>query len=198
MKAKFIILTALLFLFGCSRGWDYKDYFNFYNQFEEPSYVEIESNGFIYQLQYRPKEFLAINELKTDPAINNKLIESELTKYDEGLNYCLRISSTENVDVLTQNLPNDGEYYTRIGKLNVDFPYLISGINDADTIRCQFHHFERAYKIQPFIQVLFSLNATDENRPNTIQFEDIIFNDGRLIEFKNLENYYTQLPELNL
>ncbi|MFT6111453.1 MAG: hypothetical protein ACJAXV_000222 [Bacteroidia bacterium] len=199
MTTKLIILGVCLGSFtSCGNKLDFKSYFDFYNQFQEGSYMEVLDNGYIYQLQYRPKEYLSINELKTNPKINSSLIRKEMNEYAEGLNFCLRIASEKHEDVLEKNTSAKSEYYERIGKLNADFPYNVAGVNETDTMLCQFHHYERTYKVQPFVQVLFSLNGDMQTMPDKVIFDDIIFNGGKRIEFTEIIKYLNQLPKLNI
>lgn len=193
-----VISIFLSTLSSCINKLGHKDYFNFFNQFKETSFIEVKKNGFVYQLQARPAEYLAVNELKTSNSISSQAIQSEVDRFDNGMNFCIRISSEINEDVLSKKMKNEGEYFERIAKLNTDFPYVVSGLINQDTVHCQFHHFERAYKLQPFIQVLFNLNTKGNKIPNKIIFEDVIFNNGEIIEFLNFNDYYTSLPKLNI
>jgi hypothetical protein len=199
MKNNLLLISLVIGLSSCHKTLDYKEYFNYYNQFSAESFIEFEENGFNYKLQYRPKEFMAINDLKSDPKINAALITKVSSEYDNGYSFCLRISSTKNEDVLEKNTQSKTEYFDRIGRLNADFPYAIVGVNGVDTIRCQFHHYERTYKVQPFVQILFSLNPMKSAEiPEKVVFQDIIFNNGLIIEFKDFKTYYNQLPKLKI
>jgi len=199
MNVKIVIVSACLGMFiSCGNALGYKEYFNYFNQFQEGSYIEVQDQGFIYQLQYRPKEYMSVNELKTNPEISSGLIKKEMDGYSEGLNFCLRISSEVHEDVLEKNTTDKSEYYERIGKLNADFPYTVAGISGEDTILCQFHHYERTYRVRPFVQVLFSLNGTKDQMPDKLIFDDIIFNEGKRIEFTNIIKHQNQLPKLNI
>ena len=198
IKISLILFSLVFGLVSCNESMDYKNYFNHFSQFNENSFLEVESNGYVYQLQYRPKEYQSVNELKMDPSICSSKIKEEMNKFGNGLDFCLRISSSIHEDVLEKNLSDQSGYYDRIAKLNMDFPQVIAGIDNKDTLLCQFHHFERAYKVQPFIQVLFSLNGNEEALPNKIVFNDVIFNDGNTIEFNEFKMYYDQLPKLKI
>ncbi|PCJ64356.1 MAG: hypothetical protein COA58_13460 [Bacteroidetes bacterium] len=183
---------------SCSSGIGYKEYFNFFNQFDEGSSMVFVDGDITYSLQFRPAEFLALNHIKSDSEINADKISKTISDYEQGLNFCLRISSVKNEDILDLNTKDKGEYYGRIAMLNVDFPRLIAGISKKDTMRCQIHHYERTYKVQPFVQVLFNIKSNKENLPENVVFYDDIFNEGKKIEFKNFKEYYSNLPKLNI
>jgi len=195
----FLILSVLIcFLSSCFDDLDNKEYFNFYNSFEEASYIEIVKGDFIYQLQYRPPEFLALNSLKSNKTISDSELSDEIDKYNQGLNFCLRIKSIRDEDALEANTASRAEYYQRIGQLTSEFQNSIIGVNKTDTIRCQFHLYEPSYKIHPFVQVLFSLNGSKEELPSEIVHLDNIFNKNELIRFNNFINYQESLPDLDI
>jgi len=113
--------------------------------------------------------------------------------------YCLRIGLEEtNKDVMKYNLLDESEYYHRIELLNSAFSQLTWGLSGEDTIYTGFHHFERAYKLRPFIQVMFSMSDQQDRNPDKIVFDDFIFNQGEAIVFENMNQYNNRLPKLGL
>ena len=193
-----LVLIACFILTGCSEKLSYRDFFRYFNTFQKGSFIENSENGFKYQLQYRPSDFLALSHLRGSNDISGSKIENTKKEFEDGLTFCLRIATDSSEDVLKKNTFESNEYFARIAALNIDFPYLILGVKDQDTFTCQFHHFERTYKIQPFIQVLFNIATPDKKVPDKILFKDDIFNEGRIIEFPNFKDYMNHLPDLDL
>ena len=181
---------------GCTNGIPPIDYFNYFNSYSEGSYIQQSQNGFVYQLQHRSAEFMALNELKGDGTMDFSEVSSLRKKYAEGENFCLRIKSEQHEDVMRKNLQSEDGYFKRIEMLSTYFPLMVAGISGTDTIPCQFHHFERTYTVQPFIQVLFSLE--DGHSVDKIIFTDAIFNNGETIALEHITTYIEELPILKL
>jgi hypothetical protein len=189
--------SALLFCFGCKETLSKKEYYQYFSKYEKSSYLEVENNGYVYQLQFRPPEFMALNDLKSGKDFSKNTIQQKIEEYTSGNSFCLRIQETEPSDVLRSRVDQNG-YYQRIAALNSDFPYLIKGVSDqSDSLSCQFHLFERNYKVTPFVQVLFSL-PNESGALEEVLFKDIIFNNGEEIRFSSFSNYKNSLPQLQL
>lgn len=181
---------------SCNRGISPIEYFNYFNGYDEGSYIQTTQNGFVYQLQHRSPEFMALNELKGTDIQDFDEVSSMSKKYSEGQNFCLRIKSEQHEDVMRTELNSEAEYYQRIEMLSTYFPLMVTGISGTDSIPCEFHHFERTYTVQPFIQILFSLKQGQELE--RIIFNDAIFNNGQTIELENINTYKEGLPTLKL
>ncbi len=192
------LIIAYFTLSSCAEKLDNSAFFRFFNTFQSGSYIEKKENGFKYQLQYRPTDFLAITHLRGKEELSGAEIETAKKEFADGLTFCLRVAADSNEDVLKKNTFSTEEYYQRIAALNMEFPYLVLGVNDQDTFTCQFHHFERTYNVQPFIQVLFNLSIPENKVPDKILFKDEIFNEGIVIEFSNFKEYQKHLPMLDL
>ena len=193
------LLIAGLTITGCSTKLSPTDYFNEFNSFQSASYIESNHNGVTYKLQYRPVEFQALNALKGTGNVNADAIQTQIDSFADRQLYCLRIQvDSADEDILRHNLSDEGEYYHRLELLNNKFGVMTWGLSGQDTVHTGFHHFERTYKIRPFVQVLFSLNDKDGNMPDKLVFEDYIFNHGEPIVFQNIRAYNNRLPKLGL
>jgi hypothetical protein len=197
MRTVLPLSLIVVLLCSCGTGLPKNEYFNYFNGFMEGSYIEVKQGEYIYQLQVRPAEYMALNENKTSNTLSSSEIEESISEYEEDLDFCLRISSTKHEDVLEKGNLSPTDYYKRIELLTTSFPLMIAGTTQTDTIYPSLHHFERAYKIRPFIQVLFTLSKGSP-MPEDILFEDFIFQDGVQIKFKDFQDYYKNLPKLKL
>lgn len=197
VKLSAIVSLLFLLLSACEEKLAPVEYFNYFNSYAEGSYVEYSKNGFIYQLQHRSPDFMALNDLKGSSKVNEFSQVSELRKeYEEGQNFCLRIKSDEHENVLRKDLSSEENYFQRIEMLTTHFPLMLTGVGSTDSIPCQFHHFERTYTIRPFVQVLFTLKEGE--KIEKIIFKDDIFNNGEKIELEHINTYIQGLPKLKL
>lgn len=194
--APYLLICTLVFS-SCVKELDKEEYFNFFNGYMDDSYIEVQEGDYLYQLQARPSAFLALNEAKSDKKLSNNDIEKLAGEYDADLDFCLRISSVKQENILGKDNKDKRDYFRKIELLSSSFPLMICGISANDTTRCSLHHFERTYNIRPFVQVLFTLKKEDQ-LPNKILFKDQIFQNGKSILFPNFKDYYNNLPELNL
>lgn len=196
LKNFILILLISSSIVGCGDRMEPIEYFNYFNNFNEGSFIEHSENGFIYQLQLRSPEFMAINELKGTDAQDFSDVSSISKDFEEGQNFCLRIKSEKHEDVMRKNLTSEEGYYKRIEMLSTYFPLMVTGMSGTDSIPCQFHHFERTYTVRPFVQVLFTLKENQDLEK--IIFTDAIFNSGNSIELDHIKTYIEELPKLKL
>ena len=200
MKKTVLIITTFLTIFcasGCGKTLEYKEYFSFYNQFEQGSFVEFMDSNCLYKLQYRPVEYMALSDLRSKRELitteNIDSIQNELA--GSGYNFCIRIFSKDDSPILDEA---DVSYYQNISQLTSDFPLLVYGLTaTGDTAYCRFSHFERSYNLQPFVQILFNLHSDNATEINSVNFTDEIFNQGSLIEFE-INRYIKNLPKLKI
>ncbi|MBO6517285.1 MAG: hypothetical protein JJ975_12110 [Bacteroidia bacterium] len=194
------VFVLFLFCSSCQRqDMTATEYFNHFNSFQSESYIEKSENGVRYKLQYRPKDFQAINALKGSGLIDRETVDNQMDSFADAQLYCLRIEvDSSGEDILKHNLTDQADYFRRLELLNNAFPRMTWGMSGRDTIYTGFHHFERTYKLRPFVQVLFSLNGNESQNPDEIVFEDYIFNNGTEIKFEELNQYHNRLPKLKL
>lgn len=192
----FILLSGMLS--ACNSGWDKAKYYNYYSQFKPGSYIKIEREGLQYLLQYRPPGFMALNELKGSGDITQSAFKETLKNYTGGYHFCLRLMTLDTGQVLEHNIRYQGEYYNRIAILNGEFSSLIKGVvEEDDTLYTEFHHYERAYDLRPFEQVLFTISKKEGRLPREIVFDDRIFTGSRVV-FQDFKNHLFNQPQLNL
>ncbi len=197
MKKTILIITTLSVICGCGKNLDYKDYFSFYNRFSQESFVEDTASHFLYKLQYRPADYMALCDIRAKKErVNSKSLETKRTELTgTGQNFCIRIFSDDGAPVLDKS---DIAYYEKILQLTNEFPHSIYGLTTSgDTAYCRFSHFERSYNLQPFVQVLFNLHSNKSTEIATVRFFDGIFNQGTPIEF-DVSQYIKNLPKLKI
>jgi hypothetical protein len=197
-RPSLILLCLCIALSSCDNGKNHTEYFNYYNSFEEGSFIQVENKGLIYKLQYRNPELLALIAMRGEKSIDKKKFQEIKEDYQEGSSFSIRIFSKSNGLILDRTTVGSDEYYKRIEMLNTEFPNLVVGVNANDTSYCQFHHFERTYNVQPFVQVLFNIPNSNGKDFDQLLFQDLIFNDGEIVVFPDFKNYKNHLPKLKL
>lgn len=199
-KYNFICLNwAFVFvqLLSCKHGVNLDVYYSSYVSFAKNTYLTKEVGNHIYMLQYRPKEFLALVDLKgTEEYLTQNRLNKAAKNYANDNHFCLRIMTKDSSDVLLNDTDESG-FYNRIGLLNADLNQMIIGIDNNDTAFVSFHHFERTYKLQPYVQILFSLSKT-QSFPNTILYKDEIFENGSFVIFEDCKKLYDEQLRLAL
>jgi hypothetical protein len=150
-------------------------------------------------LNYRTNEFMALSELNGEEVDAQKL-DKALKNYACCEHFLLRIFSNDTIsEALSYKIINEQEYYERIRFLSSDFgskTYLIDG---KDTLSCTFHHFERTYKMKPYISLNLIYEKKSTNRYNkmTLVIEPTIFNSS-VIRFDLNESMLEKLPKLKI
>ena len=184
---------------SCTPKLSATDYFNHFNTYQSESYLEVVKNGIRYKLQYRPKEFQAVNALKGSGDVNREEVNQQINNAGDPHLYCLRVEAEEGgEDIMQFNLSSKEDYFRRVELLNSEFNNMVVGVKNQDTTYTRFHHFERTYQLRPFVQVVFSLNKSDDHHPGEIVFTDYIFNEGEEIVFHQVDQYQNKLPRLGL
>jgi len=199
----FIFIAVLLTgIFGCA--------FNGLNPKKYIKWVENESNGlkvskkinhFIYQVQYKPVQYIAIREALSEGKINNDIINKKLRELGQYYYFTVQISSEDGkTPMLKYNLKSTGEYYQR---LNYFVSYAQSDftlLNGYDTIPCTLYHFEENYNLTPFNRMVIGFENPNNKavmKDLTLIFNDNILNTG-IVEFTIESKKIKKIPKLKI
>ncbi|MBI1308194.1 MAG: hypothetical protein GC181_16450 [Bacteroidetes bacterium] len=189
----------MMILSGCRKSLTPTEYFNFYNTFQPESFLECDSKDLVYKLQHRPSQFQALNFLKGSGDISKETVTKLSDSAGDDRLYCLRIElKNKEDDILRYKAEEDADYYNRIELLTAEFPFLIQGIVGEDTLGVALHHFERAYKLRPFINITFSMAGSSDELPDKILFHDWVFQNGEIIEFDHVNTLKRNQPKLSI
>lgn len=192
MQVKLTLIALFtVALSSCTKTLDKPEYYNYFNAFQEGSYIELVDNDFVYQLQHRPAKFRALVELRKEEHFDK--LDSVAEEYSQSSQYVIRISHKDDPDILGANI-QDAAFFKRIELLSSKFPMMVDFEFSNDTLPPSFHHFERSYKLRPFVQVLFDQRSLEN--PNSIAFHDYIFQNGKTIRFEGINTLISSHPKL--
>ncbi len=175
-------------------------------QEELVKYVEDEGNGlkikeevgeFVFTLQYKPIEYMAINELgnkngDTTGLAGTKEALSEMEQFN------LTIESKDGkTEMLKNQIQNDEDYFRRIEYFSMAAEKDIKMISGKDTLPCVLYHFERSYDITPYSKMVigFKKNAKENIEDRVISFNESILGIGT-INFRVKNKDIKNIPQL--
>lgn len=164
-------LTRIAYLFfccqlfaACKAGLNPADYIRWVENKTNGLHVEIEEQGYVFDLQYTPLEYLAIREFAHD-----ELSKTAVTEYlpkIEGLQYfTLKIATANRAeDVLKHKLSEKNEYYHRIQYFSSVMQNDLTLLDGAETLHCKLFHYQRDYNIAPYQTFLIAFPNSSKNQ----------------------------------
>ena len=136
-------------------------------------------NGYRFQLQYRPHDYVLLHE--NSGQVDDPKGWPEALKDLEGLQYyTLRIATEDgSVSPLQANLQSETEYYDRLAYLSNSIAADLSLIQGTDTLPCRLHHLERTYQMAPYSQLVLAFeDAPADGSDRQLHFRDRMFGTG--------------------
>jgi hypothetical protein len=133
-----------------------------------------------YILQYKPHDYLACMEFKSDTVRKNELVKKE-EEFKGMVYFDFKIHIPDGyTEFLKYGISSASEYQQRVNYCAFNMQYEISIIQNADTIPCTMYLFERAYDVMPEGTFLlgFDERAIDANKEMTFLFNDKLFRKG--------------------
>jgi hypothetical protein len=192
------ILLLSLLLAGCSqlpekhKGIDHTSLPNKETQLELPvfvKWVENEENELVknktiseinYQVAFLPCDYLAYTELKNEDYTPQQFEQTK--KNYEGMSYFkLRIEVKEHTgELLKYALSSARQYNERISYMAFRMQQDLFLVQGKDTLYPGLYHFERAYDLAPFADVMLAFDNAKFHPENefTIVYNDRLFNKG--------------------
>lgn len=141
-------------------------------------------NDIEFHLAFNPKEHMALKEL--GPNASAKEIRKAISSYEELYYFTLRIKAPNNQEeLLKYQLNTRNEYTQRVNYLSFDIQkdvWIV--VDNTDTIPCGISHFERAYNVTNFSDILLGFDKVQLNKLNpnwkeiTVIYNDKLFNKG--------------------
>jgi hypothetical protein len=158
----------------------------------------VERNGFIIDAQFKPAEFLLINEHRRDQSGLTDTAIADWKRSQEGsYHFTLRLASAKGAPFLNEGLHSNEEYYQRIRYYTELVDQDLQLVINRDTIPCAVSLFERTYGAAPFDNLVFSF-VTD--RPFGSTDIQLIYDDHALglgpLRFDFLKEDLLELPML--
>ena len=175
MKKVLTIILSLFLLLACTRSLSVSDYAAWCSDPENGLVTKKESGKFKFELEYRPQELVALQNLNDD--ISNKdAFDNELRELSGFQFFNFKISGKGTTDFLKTGVSDQSEYYQRLAYFSSfaqpDF-FLVEG---KDTLACSMYHFERNYGISPFQTILLGF----DNSKTSIEDKKLIYEDKTL------------------
>jgi hypothetical protein len=157
-----------------------QEYMNYINSKENGLLKSIDIGDYLIEVQYRPVEYTALQEIGVDQATKETL--NELVQQHKGEHCVLfRIGSKDKkTDALAIGITDQQQYNDRISylisQINKDI-YLVDG---KDTIPCSMHHFERSYHLTHYHTILFTFDKPEGRSKEEEGDKTIVYNDNLL------------------
>ena len=186
-------------MISCSHSLLTQEYVEWNRDEENGLYKTIEQDGYSFQLQYRPQEFVAISNSSDPLSIDPNAFYEELEELKKYQFFTLRLSSSAHPDFLKANLSSQEEYYQRVAYYSSFAQNDFKLVEEEDTLQCVMYHFERNYGIQPFQTLLLGFKNPGEapDKDKTLIYQDRILGLEPVsitIQSKNLKH----IPQLRL
>lgn len=139
-------------------------------------------NNIRFEAQYRPVEEIIATESK-----NKTLTQEEYSarkKELEGMQYYLLRIKADNTsqDVLTYNMTDQSEYFTRDNYYAFGFKEDIQLVEN-DTLACGLYHYINTHGLSPHIEVLMAFKETHSKEDRTLVIFDQVYKTG-IIKFR--------------
>ena len=147
------IVSLVIFSFISNRKLTPENYFNWFNSSQCTVSSWKQSDFMIMNLNYRTNEYMALSELNGE-TVSEVNFKAALKNYNCCEHFLLKIFASDTIsEALSYKIINEQEYYERIRFLSSDFGSKVVLVDGSDTLPCTFHHFERTYKMKPYISV---------------------------------------------
>lgn len=205
MKNGFLLILSLVtisvvfFSFYSVKRLKPADYFKWFQAKDCPVSIWQQSDEMLFNLNYRSKEYMALTELNGEEFTEEKF-NTSLENYNCCDHFLLKIFAGDTIsEALSYKIRQEGDYYERVRFLTTEFgsnTYLIDG---DDTLNCTFSHFERTFKMRPYISMnlIFEKKKLTKDAKKILVIEPTIFNSKEL-RFEIDKNTLSKLPELKL
>ncbi|MCB0401221.1 MAG: hypothetical protein KDD41_04000 [Flavobacteriales bacterium] len=196
MKKVLICIVAAAMLFSCS-GTDVLDgkaYLVWVKNPENGLKIQKEMNGISYEAQYKPYDFIVLNEEK-NYNLPKSLVDSRKEELSGMVYYNLRITTDNQTDVVAKDVLDKSMYIQRLNYLSYDFQSLIQLQTEKETVNCSLYHFVHQQGITPYVDMVLGFSVKEEPGSQTLIIDDQVFGNGTLkfyLDKKNIE----EIPQL--
>lgn len=190
---KLVLVVFLIPLLSCStKELSPLDFIKWVESEDNGLIYKKRIGGLIYELQYKPVDYVALKELNKE-VVNNQELENVKKNYDELDHFNLKISRVEGgTEVLRHDISSESEYQQRIHYFSFEAQKDFFLIGGGDTISCALYHFERSYDLAPFCNIVLGFpKLKNEGSDMIISFLDRGFGTGIInmqIQLKDINN----------
>jgi len=172
---------------------------------EYVKYVEDNKNGlhlkqtrqqFIYSLQYKPLDYVALEELRQEQVTASEL-QQEKKSFGNMQYFTFRISSSDSTkDILKEGTTTNEEYSQRQNYFDFHIQRDLKLIEDGDTLACRLCHCIRTYGLTPYADFVLAFEGNHKSKVDMLfKYDDKILNTGA-VDFVIKNSSIKNLPEV--
>ncbi|MCB9262596.1 MAG: hypothetical protein H6607_09500 [Flavobacteriales bacterium] len=146
-------VIPFLLLASCGKKYSAKEFYNEVQNRNSSFCQKTENGKIVHYVQHRPKEFMALLNLR-GKSFDKHRLDSFKNLYDDGLYFNIKIGTSEpNVEILKYNLQDQTEYFKRLEYFSSGFVSDVYLVDGKDTACCNGNHFERTFGLEPEINI---------------------------------------------
>jgi len=174
------ILILCLFSGCIKRKLEPGEYVRYIKNPKKGIFVEKTIGEYVFGLQYKPLDYVALLEQRGDSVLNNKDFKADKEKMKNSQHFTFTIRTREGKSVLKQDIVDEKELYDRINYFSYVMQEDFKLVEGKDTLKCTFYHFERTYDLSPYLTFIVEFEQSKKkNRANKLFiYEDRILKTG--------------------
>jgi hypothetical protein len=200
MKPSLSILVFLIILSNCTnRSMVPADYVKWVKSEKNGLYQEKQTDEYVFCLQYKPLDYVALLEQRPNETFDNKQFEADKNKMKGLEHYTFSIRTKEKGNPLKQGISLEKEAFERENYFSYQLQNDLLLVEGKDTLACAFSHFERTYELSPYITFIVGFERKPNSKQNNRQFiyRDRILGTGT-IKMIIKKAAIKRMPKLNL
>lgn len=184
--------------FSCSSDeLEIKDYLAYVKNPDNGLKISKDLNEYQFELQYKPVEFIAINEQRTTQ-IDTALFDQRIKELNGLQYYTLKIQSLTGAEVMRTGISSEQEYGNRLQYFSDLAQYDMRLVDGNDTLTCALFHFERNYGVAPYNNIVLGFSKiAGENNTKTFTFNEQALGVGK-VKLKVAKQDINNIPKVKL
>lgn len=181
MNFFYAIFFALLFFSCGNKELSVEEYISYIDEKENGLFSIKEVENYVFELQYRPIEYIVALKSKN---LNAKEFEQKKLELDHLQHFNLKIiAKGKNQEMLRTGTASEQEYQYRINYFSYEAQNDIKLIDGKDTLKCVLYHFERSYNMAPYSNLVLGFaktKASDEINDKVVSYDDKVLGTGKI------------------
>jgi len=172
------------------------DYVQYIENPKNGLHPTIEKIPFVFSLQYKPLDYVALEELR-QPNVTYNQLKEEKKSFGNMQYFTLRISTTDSTnDVLKTGTSSKEDYSKRQNYFDFNIQRDLKLIEYGDTLPCRLCHCIRSYGLAPYSDFVLAFDGQlkDDGDIKFI-YEDKMLKTG-LVTFVITQNSITNIPKI--
>lgn len=154
-------------------------------------------NGIKYAIQYKPSDYMALQEMQ-DKTLDNNELKKLIEEYNKYEYYTFEISIDGFTDeILKYQLKTTDEYTERLNYYAFKFQNDINLIQETDTLTTVNYHFERNYGLAPNVKFLLAFKRADDSKDRTFVCNEKYLGSG-IVKINITPDDLKEIPKLKI